>query len=151
MQHQRTRSHLPSWRGTCVIDDEIGRARWRECRVIAVSPDGMGLTLRHEEPADLVERTVRVQFPAESGSLKVYLEGQVKNAVAVGTGVVHIALEFRGLSRSEKALATVLDALTETYEPVDARASTEIPSRSISTPRWSTERESPRLELLTGT
>ena len=151
MQHHRSSSHLPSWRGTCVIEGELGRARWRECRVIAVSPDGMGLTLRHEEPADLVERTVRVQFPADSGSLKVYLEGQVKSAVSVGTDLVRVALEFSGLSRSERALATVLDALTETYEPVDPGVSNEIPARSISTPRWSTEREPPRLEVLTGT
>jgi hypothetical protein len=150
MQHQRTRSHLPSWRGTCVIDGEFRRARWRECRVIAVSPDGMGLTLRHEEPADLVERTMQVEFPANSCSLKVYLDGRVKSAVAVGTGVVRVALEFEGLSRSEKALATVLNALTETCEPVDPGVSSEIPSRSISTPRWSTEREPPRLEVLTG-
>ncbi len=150
MQHRRTQSPLANWQGSCVIDGDVEPARWRECRIIGISPDGMGLTLLHEEPAGLVERTVQVQFPASNGSLRVSLEGTVKSAKAVGAGVTQIGLEFHGLSRSEKALATVLGVLTETYEPVDPDPSCDIPSRSVSTPRWSTERVAPRLEVLQG-
>jgi hypothetical protein len=150
MPQRHTRSHLASWRATCVIDGELGPAHWRECRVIEITPDGMGFTLCHEEPADLVGGTVHVQFPAGSGSLRVSLEGSVKSAVAVGRGITRVRLEFRGLSQSERALATVLDVLTQTCEPVDPGRPEDIPSRSVSAPRWTSERMAPKLEVLAG-
>jgi hypothetical protein len=150
MPHRHTRSHLASWRATCVIDGELEPAHWRECRVIDITPEGMGFTLRHDEPAELVGGTVQVQFPAGSGSLRVSLEGAVKSVVAIGAGFVRVGLEFRGLSRSERALATVLDVLTQTYEPVDRGRSEDIPSRSVSAPRWTSERMVPKLEVLVG-
>jgi hypothetical protein len=150
MQHGGTQSPLANWQGTCVIDGEAEPARWRECRVIGISPDGMGLTLRHEEPADLVERTVQVQFPGSNGSLQVSLEGTVRSAKAVGAGVIRVGLEFRGLTRSERALATVLEVLIQTYEPVEPDLTRDTPSQSISPPRWTTERVAPRLEVLQG-
>ncbi len=150
MPHRHTRSHLASWRASCVIDGDLGPAHWRECRVIAITPEGMGFTLRHDEPAELVGGTVKVQFPAGSGSLRVSLEGAVTSAAAVGSGIVRVGLEFRGLSRSERALATVLDVLTQTYEPADPGLSADIPSRSVLAPRWTGERRAPKLEVLAG-
>ncbi len=93
-----------------------------------------------------------MQFPAGSGSLRVSLEGTVKSAVAVGTGIVRVRLEFRGLSRSERALATVLGVLTQTYEPADPGRSEDIAiaSRSVSAPRWTSDRMLPTLEVLAG-
>ncbi len=150
MQHRRSRSPLANWQGTCAIDGEVEPARWHECRVIGISPDGMAFTLRCEESADLVERSVQVQFPASNGSLRVSLEGTVTSAEAVGAGVIRVGLEFRELSRSEKALATVLCVLTETYEQVDPGPSLDTASRSVSMPRWTTERVTPRLEVVQG-
>ena len=89
-------------------------ANWRECRILHISMRGMGLYLRHPRPADIVGRSIQVQIPADADSLSARLKGTVRNAVVCEAGFAQVTVEFSGLSRSEQALATVLDALTQT-------------------------------------
>lgn len=143
MELHRCTSPLARWRGSCVIDDELGRPVWRECGIIDVSPQGMGLMLRHRDPEGLLGRTVEVQFPAGSTCLRAQLEGTVRRAVAERAGIARVTLESNALTLSERALATVLDVLTRTAEPAGRGALGRRYACSISMPRWSTERLDP--------
>jgi len=68
---------------------------------------------RHRRPSELVGRCLSVEVPAPTDSLTIRLEGQIKNATTISSGTVRVGVEFVGLTEEERAIATVLDALTE--------------------------------------
>ncbi|HTU38929.1 MAG TPA: PilZ domain-containing protein [Acidimicrobiales bacterium] len=141
MGQRRAERQPASWRGACVIDGDVEDAGWRECQIIDISMFGVGLTLRHRRPSDLIGRTLRVQIPAGAGCLSASLEGEVRHADAAEPGVARIGMEFGRLSRSEQALAVVLDALTQTHLPEPETNAYETRSR------WTTELVRPGHEL----
>ncbi len=148
MGQRRTERQQSNWRGSCIVEGESETVGPRDCEVIDVSMFGMGLTLRHHHPSDLVGRVLRVQIPAGASCLSAHLEGTVRHATTMEAGVARVGIEFQKLSRPEHALAIVLDALTEIREPSSQEPCHDSPARSISTPRWSTERAIPSLDLV---
>ena len=150
MGQRRTERQGASWRGACVVDGEMETVGWRECQVTDISMFGMGLTLRHRHPWDLVGRVLSVQILAGAGCLSAHLEGTVKHARTMQTGLARVGIDFRELSRVEQVLATGLDAATQTREPDGQEFPRSSFARSISMPRWSTERTSPSFDLFPG-
>ena len=78
--------------------------------VVDISILGLGITLHHFWPSELVGRQISVEAPAVGNSLNVRLEGEIRNADAVSGGVVRLGIEFDGLTESELAVAGVLGA-----------------------------------------
>ena len=99
------------WEGICHIEGGFG-AGWRECRVIDVSMLGLGLTLNHPSPSQLVGCHISVNVPAVGDSVGVRLESKVTNAEPTGEGVVRVGIEFDRPSESELAVAAVLSAMS---------------------------------------
>ena len=83
------------WDGTYRIEGEP-EAGWRECRVIDISMFGLGLTLHHPAPTQLVGRRIAVDVPAVGDSVCIRLEGEVRNAGPTAGGDVRVGIEFDG-------------------------------------------------------
>jgi hypothetical protein len=110
-QRRRVPRLSAGWFGICHIDGE-SEPDWRDCQVIDISMFGLGVTLHHFWPMELVGRHISVEAPAVGQSLNVRLEGVIRNAEQTSGGVIRVGIEFDGLlSESELAVATVLGAL----------------------------------------
>jgi hypothetical protein len=110
-QRRRVPRLSAGWFGICHIEGESDPA-WRDCQVIDISMFGLGITLHHFWPLELVDRNISVEAPAVGESLNVRLEGVIRNAEQTPGGVIRVGIEFNGLlSESELAVATVLGAL----------------------------------------
>jgi hypothetical protein len=109
-QRRRVPRLSAGWFGICHIEGESDPA-WRDCQVIDISMFGLGITLHHFWPLELVGRHISVEAPAVGDSVNVRLEGVIRNADATSGGVIRVGIEFDGLSESELAVATVLSAL----------------------------------------
>ena len=114
LERRRTPRQTSGWSGTCLIENELHDEVWRECAVLDISPFGLGITLRddHARPSELVGRSVAVEFPRVSDWVSIRVEGEIKNATLVRTGLIRAGVEFVGLSEAERAIATVLGVLT---------------------------------------
>ena len=127
-QRRRVPRLSAGWFGICHIEGETD-PEWRDCQVIDISMFGLGITLHHFWPMELVDRHISVEAPAVGDSLNVRLEGVIRNAEQTPGGVIRIGIEFKGLlSESELAVATVLGALipgTAAPAPVPAAAPDE--------------------------
>jgi hypothetical protein len=145
MERCRSRSPLVSSREKHAVESEGNSAARREYRVL----DGMCFMIRRHESADVPGFAERVQPAIDSRCLRAILEGIGENAVTARAGV-RIALEFRGHSLSERTVAVALDALTTASERAVVAASDESLSRSVTLPRWSTERATPSLGVRAG-
>jgi PilZ domain len=101
MKHRRRVPRQPaSWEGNCHIEGAPS-AEWRACRVIDISMLGLGMTLEHSSPAELLGRHISVDVPAVSDSVSIRLDGVVNNAVVMPEGMVRVGIAFDGLSESE--------------------------------------------------
>jgi hypothetical protein len=116
---RRTPRQAAGWTGTCLIEEDPD-GRWRDCWVLDISMLGLGIALDHRRPAELIGRSISVEFPAVGDLVSVRLEGKIKNIDVMRLGLVHAGVEFVGLSQEELAIATVLGALTEIDEPSPA-------------------------------
>jgi hypothetical protein len=113
MEHRRrVPRRSAGWFGICHIAGESD-PEWRDCRVIDMSMLGLGITLHHFWPSELVGRHISVEAPAVGDSVNVRLEGVIKNAEPTSGGVVRVGIEFIGLSETELAVATVLSTLID--------------------------------------
>jgi PilZ domain len=98
MKHRRRVPRQPaSWEGNCHIEGEFP-ARSRACRIIDISMLGLGMTLEHSSPSELLGRRISVDVPAVSDSVSIRLEGVVNNAVPMLEGVVRVGIAFDGLA-----------------------------------------------------
>jgi hypothetical protein len=79
--------------------------------VADISILGLGITLHHFWPSELVGRHISVEAPAVGDSVNVRLEGTITNAERTSGGVIRLGIEFDGLTESELAVAGVLSAL----------------------------------------
>ena len=79
MNHRRGVPRHPAlWDGTCSIEREsIGP---RGCRVIDISIFGLGITLKHPSPLQLVGRRISVEIPVADESVSIYTAGTITNA-----------------------------------------------------------------------
>ena len=76
--------------------------------VADISILGLGISLHHFWPSELVGRHISVEAPAVGDSVNVRLEGTIRNADRGSGGVVRLGIEFDGLTESELAVAGVL-------------------------------------------
>jgi hypothetical protein len=105
MKHRRrVPRQSASWEGNCHIQGEFPT---RACRVIDISMLGLGMTLEHSSPSELLGRRISVEVPALGDSVTIRLEGVVNNAVSTREGVVRVGIAFDGLSESEPGTAAV--------------------------------------------
>lgn len=110
MKHRRRVPRQPaSWEGICHVEGEPSAGR-RSCRVIDISMLGLGMTLEHSSPNELLGRRISVDVPAVSDSVSIRLEGVVNNAVRMPEGVVRVGIAFDGLSESEPGTGGVQGA-----------------------------------------
>jgi PilZ domain len=146
MEQRRADRRAACWRGAWLVHGESDTVGWRECQVVDISSQGVGLVLRHRRPSELVGHKIQVQVPARAGALSACLQGVVRNSVVTEAGFARVGIEFSGLTPAEEALAIVLDALTRTQLAAD-EPPREPYAHSRSLPIWTTERESPRVDL----
>jgi c-di-GMP-binding flagellar brake protein YcgR len=86
-------------------------SEWRDCRVVDISMLGLGITIEHREPAQLLGRLIAVDLPCDGISVSVRLEGVIKNA-AEASGSVRVGVEFLPLSETERSITALLNALS---------------------------------------
>ena len=100
------------WFGLCHIEGESD-PEWRDCRVVDVSSLGLGISLHHFWPSELVGRQVTVEAPAAGDSIDFRLAGVITNADRTAGGVVRVGIEFDGLTELELAVAGALSVLVD--------------------------------------
>jgi c-di-GMP-binding flagellar brake protein YcgR len=90
---------------------------WRECRVLDVSRDGIGLQLHEVTPDQLSTYRVIIAVDVPRASLR--LRGDVRHLEEVDNGEVRVGVEFSALSAFERDL---FDAFLETSPLASAAA-----------------------------
>lgn len=126
MENRRRVPRQPAgWVGSCHLDGEAASG-WRDCRVIDISTLGLGITLHHPRPSELVGRRLVVEVPAFGDSVNVRLAGDVKNILpARGLGrAVRVGIEFTRLSNVEEAVVSSLSTMSarsRDEHPIGAR------------------------------
>ena len=58
-------------RGLCLLDDELTTVGWRECWILDISTVGIGITFRHRRASELTGRSISVEVPSASDSVRV--------------------------------------------------------------------------------
>jgi hypothetical protein len=104
MKHRRGVPRHPAlWDGTCSIERESNGPR--VCRVIDISIFGLGITLRHPSPSQLVGRRISVEIPMADNSASIYTAGTITNAGPTPGGAVRVGIKFDGflLSRTRSS------------------------------------------------
>jgi PilZ domain-containing protein len=99
------------WDGSCLAPDEP-TARWRECRIFDISMLGLGLSLNHPSPSQLLGRHIFVDVPATSDSVRIRLEGVVTNAEPTLGGTVRVGITFEGSSEQAVGKPAVANAIS---------------------------------------
>lgn len=89
---------------------------WRDCEVIDISMFGLGITLHHPQPWELVHRSILVDISAIGEAVNIRLEGEVRDAAFTLEGDIRVGIEFTGLSKTERAITAILSGI-RTIEP----------------------------------
>lgn len=114
---RRATRHMAGWNGFCHIEDE-GATGWRDCRVVDISMLGVGIRMQHFRPSELIGRRISIELPVVGDSINIRLEGVVKQAARTTLrAMVHIGIEFDGLSSTERS---ILEALSSADQPQPA-------------------------------
>ena len=95
---RRVEPQPAAWAGFCHIAGE-SPTMWRDCEVIDISMFGLGITLQHPQPWELVHRRILVDITSIGDAMNVRLEGEIKDAAFTLEGDIRVGLEFTGLSR----------------------------------------------------
>jgi hypothetical protein len=112
MEYRRRVERKPTaWSGFCHIAGE-SPSMWRDCEVVDISMFGLGITLHHPQPWELVHRRILVDVSAIGDAVTIRLEGEIKDAAFTLEGDIRIGLEFTGLSRTSQAITAVLSGVT---------------------------------------
>jgi hypothetical protein len=95
--------HPALWDGTCSIERESTGPQG--CRVIDISIFGLGITLKHPSPLQLVGRRISVEIPVADDSVSIYTAGTITNAGPTLGGDVRVGIKFDGflLSRTQSS------------------------------------------------
>ena len=103
------RQHV-RWSGKCVV--EGGHAGWTECRVIDISPAGLGLEVYGAPASELLDRRMAVEIHAPAGtSVTLALLGHVRNAVPRPQGGIRVGLELDELSQTQQSILNALSQI----------------------------------------
>ena len=89
---------------------------WRDCEVIDISMFGLGITLHHPQPWELVHRHILVDISAIGDVVNVRLEGEIRDAAFTLEGDIRVGFEFTGLSKTGQAITAILSGIN-TIEP----------------------------------
>jgi hypothetical protein len=104
MNHRRgVPRHAALWDGTCSIERESTGPRG--CRIIDISIFGLGITLKHPSPSQLVGCRISVEIPMVDDSASIYTAGTITNAGPTLGGEVRVGIKFDGflLSRTRSS------------------------------------------------
>ncbi len=96
-----------AWAGMLPIEGDSPFG-FRECRVVDISMLGLGITLNHPSPSELLGRRIFVDVPAASDSLSIRFEGDIGNVGPTQNGAVRVdssSMAPRNRSRSNHRLA----------------------------------------------
>jgi hypothetical protein len=97
-----------AWKGSCHIEGESPN-RWRDCEVVDISSLGMGVEFHTPAwSSDLTGRHISVDLPAVGASIKMILEGEIRNVSTHPDGIIRAGVMFVGLSDEECSIADVL-------------------------------------------
>jgi hypothetical protein len=119
MDYRRRVERRPTaWAGFCHIAGE-SPSMWRDCEVIDISMFGLGITLQHPQPWELVHRRILVDISAIGDAVNIRLEGEIQDAAFTLEGDIRVGLEFTGLSKTEQAITAILSGIN-TIEPKSA-------------------------------
>jgi hypothetical protein len=111
MDYRRRVERRPAaWAGFCHIAGE-SPTMWRDCEVVDISMFGLGITLQHPQPWELVDRRILVDITSIGDAMSVRLEGEIKDAAFTLEGDIRVGLEFTGLSRTGEAITAVLSGI----------------------------------------
>ena len=99
------------WAGLCRIENESA-AGWRDCRVIDISMLGIGITFEYPSATELIGRRISVEVPAVGDSVRIRLEGEIKNTAMICEGSIRVGIEFVGLTEAELTITTALSAMS---------------------------------------
>jgi hypothetical protein len=107
MRHRRRVPRQPvGWEGTChIVGDSAALSR--ECRVVDISMLGLGMTVEHPSPSELLGRRISVDFADAGDSFSIRLEGLVRNAAPTVDGVVRVGISFDGLDAPDPGTVAV--------------------------------------------
>src|SRR5277367_5453037 len=94
-QRREVPRHPALWDGTCSIERESSGPRG--CRVIDISIFGLGISLKHPTPSQLVGRRISVEIPMADDSVSIYTAGTITNAGPTLEGDVRVGIKFDGL------------------------------------------------------
>ena len=112
MPYRRRVPRQPAdWVGLCHIENESA-ARWRDCRIFDISMLGVGITFEYPSATELIGRRISVEVPAVGDSVRIRLEGEIKNASRIHEGSIRVGIEFVGLTEAERAITTVLSSMS---------------------------------------
>jgi hypothetical protein len=130
MKHRRrVPRQAACWDGTCHIEGESAEGH-RPCLVIDISMLGLGMTLEHSSPTDIVGRRISVDVPAVGDSVSLRLEGVINNAVPTLQGAVRVGIAFEGLLESQPGTAEVQS--TKRIRPAGVRSQPGTESGAVS-------------------
>jgi hypothetical protein len=110
---RRAPRQLANVEGICLLEDELSSDGWQVCWILDLSSLGIGIMFRHQQEAELIGRKIAVEVPSADDSVRVPLEGEIKNALMIEPGLVRVGVEFIGETTGEQALAAVLSALAD--------------------------------------
>lgn len=97
-----------SWSGFCRVEGESPKGGWN-CQVIDISALGLAIVFHHPRPSDLVGRRISVDLPALGTSIKMTLEGEIRDTRTDSDGIVRAGIEFVDPSEDE---LYIIDLLT---------------------------------------
>jgi hypothetical protein len=121
MDYRRRVERQPAaWAGFCHISGE-SPSMWRDCEVIDISMFGLGITLQHPQPWELVDRRILVDITSIGDAVSVRLEGDIRDAAFTLEGDIRVGFEFTGLSRTGEAIAAVLSGMNKLDQRVPAQ------------------------------
>jgi hypothetical protein len=95
------------WSGKCMFADDPAPL-WAECQVLDISILGAGIEVFGPIGDDLIGREITAEVLTSNGSVNIRLVGVVRGVSPGPQGGIRAAIEFSGLSDSER---TILDAL----------------------------------------
>ena len=132
MNHRRGVPRHPAlWDGTCSIESESTGPLG--CTVIDISILGLGITLKHPSPSQLVGRRISVEIPMADNSISMYTAGTITNAGPTLEGAVRVGIRFDGFLMSRTQSSPCPERAPTSNESVHPRAIGLSPGTTLNT------------------
>jgi hypothetical protein len=123
--YEGNRRPLPKGEGAGLVEstkqsaDWFGSYRFEDdpqiegtCQIVDISQIGIGVELFGDTPFDPVRHRLAIDVQNPSGrSLRLHMEGQVRNITLGSNGGVRVGVEFGGLTEMEQAILSSLERM----------------------------------------